>query len=122
MVKNLCLVIDDEPGILRFVKTGLSISGFDVIATSDGNGALEIARSGEPDIIILDLYMEPMSGFDFLKELRNFSLVPVVIITAYPEAIHMAMDLGANGYVKKPFTPDDLVREINEVLVEYMKD
>jgi two-component system, OmpR family, KDP operon response regulator KdpE len=122
LVKNLCLVIDDEPGILRFVKTGLSISGFDVIATTDGNEALEIARSGEPDIIILDLYMEPMSGFDFLKELRNFSLVPVVIITAYPEVIHMAMDLGANGYVKKPFTPADLVREINEVLVEYMKD
>ena len=117
-VKNLVLVVDDEPGILRFVKTSLLLAGFDVIATSNAQQALAFARSGEPDIIVLDIYMEPLSGFDVLKELRSFSLVPVVIVTARKEAAEMAVAQGANAYVLKPFNPDDLAHKIRDVLDE----
>jgi two-component system, OmpR family, KDP operon response regulator KdpE len=117
-VKSLALVVDDEPGILRFVKISLQTAGFDVIATSNAVDALQLARSGTPDILILDLYMEPMTGFDVLRELRTFSLLPVVIITAHQEAAEMALEQGANGLVAKPFNPRDLIREIRRVLKE----
>ena len=117
-VKNLVLVVDDEPGILRFVKASLLLAGFDVIATTSGQQALAFARSGEPDIIVLDIYMEPLTGFDVLRELRSFSLVPVVIITARKEAAEMAVEQGANAYLLKPFSPDDLAQKIQHVLDE----
>ena len=117
-VKSLVLVVDDEPGILRFVKAALVSEGFDVVATGDGRKALDIANSGEPDIMVLDIYMEPMSGFDVLRELRTFSHLPVVAISARREAAEMAMKEGANGCVAKPFAPGELARKIRDVLDE----
>ncbi len=119
-VKTLALVVDDEPGILRFVKVGLTHAGFKVVATTSGVQALEFARTGEPDIIILDLYMEPLTGFDVLKEVRTFSPVPVIIITARREAAQIALALGANSYVLKPFLPEQLAREIRRVINEVL--
>ena len=117
-VKSLALVVDDEPGILRFVKVGLQSAGFDVIATTSGREALSLAQAGEVDIMILDIYMEPLSGFDVLKELRTFSLIPVVIITARSEAAKMALDQGANSYVIKPFLIEQLAVEVRGVLTK----
>ncbi len=119
-VRTLVLVVDDEPGILRFVDVGLTRAGFKVVATSGGVQALEFARVGEPDVIVLDLYMEPMTGFDVLKELRTFSPVPVIIITARREAAEIALALGANSYVLKPFVPEQLAREIRRVIDEVL--
>jgi len=117
-IKRLVLVVDDEPGILRFVKARLQLAGYNVVAVSNGAQALAITRSGTPDIMVLDIYMEPMSGFDVLRELRSFSHLPVVIITARKEAADMALKQGADGYVLKPFEPDDLVKEIERVMAE----
>jgi two-component system KDP operon response regulator KdpE len=119
-VKTLVLVVDDEPGILRFVKASLLAAGFDAIATTDGREALEVARTGDPDIMVLDIYMQPISGFDVLKELRTFSHLPVIIITARQEAAKKAVDEGANGYVLKPFRPDQLVQKIRDVMDEIL--
>jgi DNA-binding response OmpR family regulator len=70
--------------------------------------------------MVLDIYMQPISGFDILKELRTFSHLPVIIITARQEAAKKAVDEGANGYVLKPFRPDQLVQKIRDVMDEIL--
>jgi two-component system KDP operon response regulator KdpE len=80
--KKRVLVVDDEPGILRFVSTTLKIAGFDVIVTASGEEALQLAQSQTPDIVLLDVLMQPLTGFDVLQRLRAFSQVPVIVFTA----------------------------------------
>ena len=110
------LVVDDEPGVLRFVKSGLSLAGFDVTTANSGEEALQFARIVNPDIMLLDILMVPMSGFDVLSQLRTFSRVPVIVFTARSDIGAMAVKEGANGFLAKPFKPEELVRKITETL------
>ena len=114
--KKRILVVDDEPGILRFVKTSLGLAGYDVTTTGNGEEALQLAKSQKLDIILLDILMQPMNGFDVLKQLRIFSKVPVIILTAQREIAETALKEGADAYVMKPFVPGELVKEIRSVL------
>lgn len=112
-------MVDDEPGILRFVSASLSLHGYEVIATSDGEEALGLARSGKPDIVLLDILMSPMSGLEVLDRLREFSGVPVIVFTARSFIADEAIKLGANGFISKPFKPDELEKKIRETLTNH---
>ena len=114
--KTRVLVIDDEPGVLRFIKISLSSVNFDVITSTNGEEGLKLARSQTPDIILLDLVMDPLDGFEVLSKLREFSTTPVIIFTARNDLGTVAVENGANSYISKPFRPDQLIKLIKEVL------
>ena len=110
------LVVDDEPGVLRFVKASLAMSGYDVLTTTSGEESLQLARTENPDIILLDILMSPLTGFDVLVRLREFSEVPVIVFTARSDIARLALEQGANGFISKPFKPADLAARIDGVL------
>ena len=114
--KQRVLVIDDEPGVIRFVKINLALAGYEVITTLNGEQALQLVQSEKPDIVLLDILMTPMSGFDILEELRTFSQLPVIVFTARNDIGKTAIDEGANGFIAKPFKPDELIKKIQEIL------
>ncbi len=110
------LVVDDEPGILHLVQTSLNLAGYEVISCTGGEEALELARAQKPDVILLDIVMQPLTGFDVLVRLRAFSQTPVIVFTARREIVELAMKAGATDYIAKPFMPGDLVKKIQGLL------
>jgi len=110
------LVVDDEAAILRFVSASLEISGYQPTSTTNGEEALEIARSGKADIMLLDIFMAPMTGFDILTKLRDFSNLPVIVFTARDDIGEFAIEAGADGYLGKPFKPGELEQKIEEIM------
>ena len=111
------LVVDDEERILNFLNSKLKASGYEVLTARDGREGLEQAQAQEPDLIILDLLMPRMDGMEMLKELRSFSSVPVIILTAKgADADRIkGLQLGADDYLPKPFNPDELVARIEAI-------
>jgi len=111
------LVVDDEERILNFLRSKLRASGYEVIIASNGIEALEQAQAQEPDLIVLDVVMPKMDGLDMLKELRKFSTVPVIILSARGADFDKIKGLmmGADDYMPKPFNPDELVARIEAV-------
>jgi DNA-binding response OmpR family regulator len=117
MKKFRILAVDDEERILNFLRTKLKASGYEVLTASNGLEGLEQAQAQEPDLIVLDLLMPKMDGLEMLKELRSFSAVPVIILTAKgADADRIrGLQLGADDYLPKPFNPDELVARIEAV-------
>jgi len=111
------LAVDDEERILNFLSSKLKLSGYEVMTARNGNEALEISRSEEPDLIILDVLMPKMDGFETLKQLRTFSTIPVIFLTARGvDADRIkGLTLGADDYLSKPFNPDELVARIEAI-------
>ncbi|MCX6010931.1 MAG: response regulator transcription factor [Chloroflexi bacterium] len=111
------LVVDDEERIVHFLTTKLKASGFEVLTAGDGVKGLEQAQAQEPDLIVLDLLMPKMNGLEMLQELRSFSRVPVIILTAKgADADRIkGLQLGADDYRPKPFNPDELVARIEAI-------
>jgi len=111
------LIVDDEERIINFLRTKLKASGYEVFTACNGVDALEQVHSQEPDLIVLDLLMPRMDGFEFLKEVRNFSGVPVIILSAREADADKirGLQLGADDYLPKPFNPDELVARIEAV-------
>jgi DNA-binding response OmpR family regulator len=111
------LVVDDEERILNFLRSKLRASGYEVLTAGNGLEALEQAQAQEPDLIVLDLLMPKMDGFETLKELRSFSAVPVIILSAKGTDVDRikGLGLGADDYLPKPFNPDELVARIEAV-------
>jgi DNA-binding response OmpR family regulator len=111
------LVVDDEERIVRFLTTKLKASGYEVLTAGDGVKGLEQAQAQEPDLVVLDLLMPKMNGLEMLKELRSFSTVPVIILTAKgADADRIkGLRLGADDYLPKPFNPDELVARIEAI-------
>ena len=101
------LVVDDEERILNFLRSKLIASGYGVLTASNGLEALEQAQAQEPDLIVLDVLMPRMNGFEVLKELRTFSSVPVIILSARgADADRIkGLSIGADDYLPKPFNP-----------------
>lgn len=110
------LVVDDEPRILHFVRVNLSLSGYDVITTTSGEEALQLLESNKPDIMLLDILMAPMSGFDVLSQLRTFSELPVIVFTGRDDISSRTLLEGANDYIAKPFKPEELTKKIKNLL------
>jgi len=111
------LVVDDEKRILNFLNSKLRASGYDVLTANDGFEALEQAQAQEPDLILLDILMPRMDGFETLKRLRTFSSTPVIILSAKGADIDKirGLGLGADDYLPKPFNPDELIARIEAV-------
>ena len=118
MIKRFrVLVVDDDQRVLRFLKAKLKASGYDVFTASDGPEALELVQDQQPDLVVLDLLMPKMHGIEVLKQLRSFSTIPVIILSAIgadTERIK-GLQLGADDYIAKPFNPEELVARIEAV-------
>lgn len=118
MRKHLILVVDDEPPIVRLVKAKLRVDGYEVLTASRGDEALEILQQESPDLVVLDVMMPDMDGFETLRRVRQFSNVPVVMLTARGGDMDKLKGLqsGADDYITKPFNPDELEARIAAVL------
>jgi two-component system KDP operon response regulator KdpE len=117
-VRRFCvLVVDDEQRILNFLSSKLKVSGYDVLTASNGVEALEQVQALEPDLVVLDVLMPKMDGFETLKKLRTFSSMPVIILSAKGANADKVkgLHLGADDYLAKPFSPDELVARIEAV-------
>jgi len=115
---RLILVVDDEPRMIRFIRMNLELEGYHVIEASDGIQTLEQVRKHLPDLVIMDVMMPRMDGFEALRLLREISTVPVILLTVKDEEedrIH-GLELGADDYITKPFSPRELVSRVNAVL------
>ena len=115
--KRRCvLVVDDHPKVLTFVEIDLKLRGFEVVSTCSGKAALELVSSVKPDIVLLDMVMPGMDGFEVLRELRTFSDLPVIAFSASPGNQDQALGAGANDFMHKPFDPDDMVKRIKALV------
>jgi DNA-binding response OmpR family regulator len=111
------LVVDDEQRILNFLSSKLKASGYEVFTASSGVEALEQVQAQEPDLVVLDILMPKKDGFETLKELRTFSPVPTIILSAKGTNADKVkgLSLGADDYLAKPFSPDELIARIEAV-------
>jgi len=117
MAKKI-LVVDDEKKIVDILKAYLERDGYQVSTAYDGRSALELARSNSPDLIILDLMLPEVSGWDVCRELRKESDVPVIMLTARDDTTDkiIGLELGADDYVTKPFDPKEIISRARAVL------
>lgn len=116
--KARILVVDDEKRYTRAIQVNLMTSGYQVLAASDGRAAIEMSAAEEPDLIILDVKLPGMSGFEVCRRIREFSSVPIIMLTALAEEEDRVkgLDLGADDYVTKPFSAEELLARVRAVL------
>jgi DNA-binding response OmpR family regulator len=118
MPKEKILIVDDEARILRLVRSNLEPHGYKVLTAMDGESALTAAEMNDPDLIILDLMLPRLDGFEVCRRLREFSTVPIIILTAKGEEVDKVrgLELGADDYLTKPFGVPELIARIKAVL------
>ncbi len=112
------LVVDDEPRMIGFIRMNLELEGYQVIEAHNGLKALDAVRTQLPDAILLDVMMPELDGFETLRMLREFSAIPVILLTAKGEEDDKVygLELGADDYVTKPFGPRELSSRVRAVL------
>ncbi len=115
---KLILVVDDEPRMIQFIRMNLELEGYRVIQASNGLEALDKVRDELPDLVILDVMMPDLDGFETLRLLRETSDVPVIMLTVKAEEddIVRGLKLGADDYVTKPFSPRELSSRVEALL------
>jgi two-component system KDP operon response regulator KdpE len=118
MKKTKILIVDDEPQILRALRAGLAARGYEVIGASDGEEALDKASTELPDAVILDLNLPRKSGLEVCRELRQWSSVPIIVLSVRDAERDKvtALDLGADDYLTKPFGTDELLARLRVAL------
>jgi len=116
--RPLILVVDDEEPMRKLLRVNLSVEGYDVITASDGSSALELLEEYKPELVILDIMMPGLDGFQVLDLIRKRSNVPVIMVTARGEVTSLrdALVLGADDYVRKPFSVRELVARVRAKL------
>ena len=116
--KTTILAADDDPQLLRLITRNLQLEGYDVLAASDGQQALELIENNAPDLVLLDVMMPRMDGFTVCYRVREFSSVPIIIITARGQDQDKVrgLDLGADDYLTKPFSVDELLARVRAVI------
>lgn len=112
------LVVDDEERMIGFIRMNLELEGYQVLEAHDGFKALDMVRTQLPDLVLLDVMMPGMDGFETLRMLREFSSVPVIMLTAKGEEEDKVrgLELGADDYVTKPFGSRELSSRVRAVL------
>ncbi|MDX2259602.1 MAG: response regulator [Hyphomicrobiaceae bacterium] len=118
MTTQRVLVVDDEPQIQRFLKPSLSAAGYEVITAATGGEALKAAATRAPDVVLLDLGLPDMDGKEVITQLRAWSKVPIVVLSARDREAEKiaALDLGADDYVNKPFAIGELMARLRTAL------
>jgi two-component system KDP operon response regulator KdpE len=116
--KRLILVVDDEPRMARFVQMNLELEGYQVSTAGNGIEAIDKVREQIPDLVILDIMMPEMDGYEALEHIRQISSVPVIMLTvkAEEEDKVRGLELGADDYVTKPFSPRELTSRVKAAL------
>ncbi len=117
-MRPLILIVEDEPGIADTLQYALRTDGFDPLWCATGEAALQAVAASAPALVILDVGLPDLSGFEVFKRLRERSQVPVVFLTARGDEIDrvVGLELGADDYVTKPFSPRELVARVRTVL------
>ena len=114
------LVVDDEPDVVESIRLGFDLQWreVEILGAGDGEAALDLVEREHPDIVLLDIGLPGRDGFDVLRELRTFSDVPVVMLTARDDAMDKVkgLELGADDYVTKPFNHLELMARVRAVL------
>src|SRR5262249_12442072 len=112
------LIVDDEPQIVRTLRAGLRAGGYEVLSAPGGESALEQLAADAPDIMILDLSMSPMDGFEVVQRARAYSSVPIIVLSVRDSDSDKirALDLGADDYLVKPFSLDELLARVRVAL------
>ena len=115
------LVVDDDPVILRLLEVNFEMEGFTVVRASDGAEGLERAREVLPDVVVLDVMMPRMTGYEVAAAMRSdpqTADIPILFVTARAQSgdVERGMELGVDDYVTKPFDPLDLIARVNAVL------
>lgn len=117
------LVVDDEPNIVLSLEFLMEQAGFEVVTAEDGEEALEQVRAASPDLLLLDISLPGMSGFDVLERLRSqdaTAQLPIIMLTAHGRDVERekGMALGADDYITKPFSTQSLVEKVKALLAE----
>lgn len=117
-MQRTILVVDDEPKIVRLVRSYLETAGYRVLTAENGQEALERFRADRPDLIVLDLMIPGIDGLDVARAVRKHSETPIIMLTARTEESDrlVGLELGADDYVLKPFSPKELVARVRAVL------
>jgi two-component system response regulator VicR len=112
------LVVDDEEPIADILRFNLEQAGFQVLVAYDGDAAVARAKAAKPDLIILDIMLPKQDGFSVCREIRSFSNVPILMLTAKEEEVDkiVGLELGADDYVTKPFSPREIVARVKAIL------
>ena len=112
------LVVDDDPRMLSMMRRVLEADGYQVVTAVEGESALEIVRRGQVNLMILDVMMPGLDGFEVCRTVRRESVVPILMLTARDEAVDKVsgLDCGADDYVVKPFDTDELMARVRALL------
>lgn len=112
------LIVDDEPHIRTVLRGYLQADGFEVVEAADGTTALTVMRDASPDLVLLDVMMPGMDGLEVLRQVRTFSDVYVILVTARAEEVDklVGLGVGADDYVTKPFSPREVTARVKAVL------
>lgn len=116
--KEKVLVVDDDANIRQILEARLTISGYIVLLANDGEEALKVFQKESPDLVILDIMLPKIGGYEVCKELRKESSVPIIMLTALGDISDrvMGLEFGADDYVLKPFSPKELEARVRSVL------
>jgi len=112
------LVVDDQPSLVRLVRDNLETLQFKVISASEGSRALDIVENEKPDLVILDIMLPGMDGYEVCRRIREFTTVPIIMLTARNDRADLVQgfESGADDYVTKPFSADELLARVKAVL------
>ncbi len=118
MKKTRILIVDDELGILKYLRANLEAEGYEVLAAMNGVQALQTLETELPDLIVLDIMMPEMDGLEVCRRLRQWSQLPIIMLSALDDEVDkvQCLDLGADDYITKPFGKDEFIARVKAVL------
>lgn len=118
MTRQTVLVVDDEPRYVRLLRANLESLGYRVVAADSGVSAVQRAEAEDPDLIVLDLMLPDLDGYEVCRQIREFSTVPIIMVTARRQQTDKVrgLDLGADDYLTKPFDAEELLARVRAQL------